>query len=239
LFIFKKSKIVLDCFTSNKNVLEFTPIDKAIKFYPEWLKNTPKFLDKTFYPASTIKNCTGIIDYYKQGFMIPLWTDLSINVQNRSYQWQFADYKSEAKEHNSAQWDTYVSAQNYGHLKLISPFKIISKNDIDFHFTKPFWNFEPKSSYYIPSGNVNYKYNHSTEINMFIDLTENKVINIDLGTPLAHIIPLTDKEVILKHHLISDEEYKNLPVIHTFVNSYSKYKKLVQNKESKCPFGFK
>jgi hypothetical protein len=67
IFIFKKPKLVIDCFTDRPGVFNFSKIDYAHKFYPEWWKQTPKSFIENIYEMSTIKKCRGIIDTYKQG----------------------------------------------------------------------------------------------------------------------------------------------------------------------------
>ena len=42
MILFKKSKIVVDCFTYNTTVKELFPIARAINFFPDWWKQMPK-----------------------------------------------------------------------------------------------------------------------------------------------------------------------------------------------------
>jgi tRNA G37 N-methylase Trm5 len=75
---------------------------------------------------------------------------------------------------------------------------------------------------------------------MFIPKADN-IINIDAGTPIATIIPLTENDVIIKSHLLSKEEFDKLMSAslykHSFTHYYEKSKKIV-DRQSKCPMGF-
>ena len=234
IFLFKKPKLVLDCFTDRPDVFNFSKIDYAYKFYPEWWKQTPKSYILNFYEQSTIKRCRGIIDTYKHGLMVPLWCDLSINVENKKYRWQFSDYKTDADIHESKQWEAFVNPDNYGHLKIQSPWYIKCKTDTKFYWIQPFWNYPLDTPYYILPGILDFKYNNSANINIMLDLQKNYTHTIKAYTPMAHMVPISDKEIIIKHHLIDTKEYYNLHsnVTATFTKSYLIHKKNIDNQES-------
>jgi hypothetical protein len=240
IFLFKKPKLVIDCFTNRPDVFSFSKIDHAHNFYPEWWKQTPKTFMRTFYKEATIKKCRGIIDTYRYGAMVPLWSDLALNVKNKEYQWQFSDFETNSQIHPSEQWNTYIDPNNYGHLKITSPWYITCKSDTKFYWTVPFWNHAIDIPYHIIPGMLEFKYNHGININIMINLQKDFTHNIKLHTPMAHMIPVSDKELVIKHHLISNEEFKNLgnKHIYTFTNNYEIHKKNVDKQESKCPFSF-
>jgi hypothetical protein len=240
IFLFKKSKLVIDCFTHRPDVFNFSKIDYAHKFYPEWWKQTPKSVINNFYEISTLKKCRGIIDNYKYGAMVPLWSDLAFNVKNKQYQWQFSDFKTNGDTHPPKQWDMYADPTNYGHLKIESPWRINCKSDTKFYWTLPFWNHAIDIPYHVIPGMVEFKYNHGININIMINLQKDFMHTIKAYTPMAHMIPVSDKELVIKHHLISEEEFSNqvANTTLTFMNKYQTHKNNVDKQESKCPFNF-
>jgi hypothetical protein len=240
MFLFKKPKLVIDCFTDRPDVFNFSKIDYAHKFYPDWWKQTPKSYVKSFYEIPTIKKCTGIIDTYKYGAIVPLWCDLALYVKNKEYQWQFSDFKTKQSIHPSKQWDKFTNPTNYGHLKIGSPWHINCKNDTKFYWTFPFWNNTIDIPYQVMPGMLEFKYNHSININIMINLQKDFIHNIKVLTPMAHMIPLSDKKLVIKHHLISETELNNLSNtnISTFTNRYQTHKNNMDKQESKCPFVF-
>lgn len=237
LFLFRKSKIIVDCFVSDKSILDFSPIEKANKFIPDWWNNTPLVIpNEKQHPQPTMRGCSGIIEHYKNGFMIPMWSDLSVTVQNKGYSWQFSDYKTNANVHPSSQWDTFADKSEYGHLKISSPYFLKTKKDISWICTEPFWNNQLKNNYFITPGTLNFKYQHATNINMMIPLHDRNFI-IKHGHPMLHLIPLSEYNVELKHNLVSQEEIRKLEVpLISFTNSYFKRKSIT---DKKCPFHFK
>jgi hypothetical protein len=240
IFLFKKPKLVIDCFTDRPDVFNFSKIDYAHKFYPEWWKQTPKSYTRGFYKMATLKKCRGIIDAYKYGAMVPLWSDLALNVKDKGYEWQFSDFKTKIKIHPSAEWGTYVDPNNYEHLKILSPWYINCKSDTKFYWTIPFWNHAIDIPYHVVPGMLEFKYNHAVNINMMINLQKDFTHTIRAYTPMAHMIPVSDKELVIKHHLISENELNNLfnNTTFTFTNRYQIHKNNMDKQESKCPFNF-
>ena len=242
MIFFKRKEIVVDCFTNINTVHEFFPIQESSKFLPDWWKNTPKYrLTNNAYnlfDQKTIKSCNGLIDTYKEGFMIPLWSDLLINVKDKIVNCVFADQKSSIESHPLEQWKTYADPNQVGHVKIINPWKIKTKSNIKFFFTKPYWNYKMLEDFSILSGTVSYKYQHSSHINMFINLEKDKNVIVGANSPIVHIMPLTENKVIFKNHLIDDKEFNSFSNKFTFGNSYNFTKRLLDKKEKKCPFGF-
>jgi len=239
MFLFKKKKIVLDCFTYHASAYEYGKIERASKFYPDWWKNAPREHDKhTTGQSTTIKTCTGLIENYQYGVMLPLWSDLTISVNGteKSCRWQYADKESTIESHGPAQWDKYVDPNTHIHLKINTPWMFKCKEDVPFMYMKPYWNYQPFSSMSVPTGIINFKYQHSTNFNMFINATLDARIEFNHGDPLAHMIPIDNREVTIHSHLIDDKEYNKIYPKLKFDGNYYRVKKLRQAKESKCPF---
>jgi len=240
IFFFKKPKIIVDCFTTRPDVYEHAPINYAYKFYPNWWKNTSSTFKNNFFKYPTIKKCNGIIDTYQQGFIIPLWNDFSFKVENKKINWQHSDKETSCEIHDYRQWESYADMNKHYNLKIVSPWIAKCKSDVNFYFTKPFWNHPLSTPYHILSGVLNFKYNNATNIQMMINIHEDYDYTIQALTPMAHVIPLTEKELIIKNHLIDEFEYKKIHVattyIKTFVGSYSKSINNTKKQEKKCPF---
>ena len=120
IFFFKRSTITVDCFTSRKDVYDFSPVDYSNKFYPEWWKKLDKQVYNSFYPEATMKTCEGFIQNYQTGFIVPLWSDLSVRLgstNSTDYNWQYADEISVARIHSVQQRGTYLPPDLYSHIK--------------------------------------------------------------------------------------------------------------------------
>lgn len=211
---FKKKKIVLDCFTSVPFVYDNCQINYGSRYYPDWWKDTPKELEN----YNTIKSCRAFIDYYKEGIVIPSWFEADVDLypigdlENKWFKIRYSnDQVDLSQSHDSIQFANF--AQSYGrNIKIKSPWAFRTNNNVSFAWTQPIWsnrNFYKHFS--LLPGVINFKYQHHTHINFFIELSEqSKTITIPPLTPLVMLHPLTDSKVEIKNHLVSEKEYDRI-----------------------------
>lgn len=251
MFFFKPKTITVDAFTPYKDVFEKFKIDYAKNFYPSWWKNLGSSFIKEDSASKikvdmfTIKKCVGFIDLYSKGFMIPLWTDVIFETTEGGV-WRY-HAKCENSEHlihtHPAQQLGSEFSKTHFNLKFISPWMLKEKRGISFAFIEPTWNnfLLPYGIKTVP-GVLNFKYQTATNINTLFP-KKNQRIELDAGKPIAHIIPLTENKVKLKHHIVSFDEWIHLnPGSSAMIHSkYTRSKKIIdelENKQKKCPFGF-
>jgi len=247
--MFKKGKkIILNCYTSEQYVYDLFKIDRASNFIPDWWKQLEKgyIHNNNIGQTATMKSCIGFTKHFKNGFIMPLWTDLALklgNIEQGNYGWEFADMKTEMGSHPTAQRGNYLNEREYLHMKIVSPWILDCNEDIDWLFIKPDWNFNNPDEIIIPPATLDFKYQHTSHINFFLKFgTEPKEIMLESGSPIIHLIPITDKKVELNVEKISKEEMENYRSKNTkvsFLNKYNKVKRILKSQESKCPFGFK
>lgn len=248
MFLFKKKKIVVDCFTCVPEVYNLFPIKKAIKYTPEWWKRLPsEDTDVDGTTMRTMKKCAGFIDLYKSGFIMEMWSEMSMDISETEngpiWKSLYPSYAFDVPvEHHPLQ-SGYTFSDKL-HMKLTSPWLFSEKTGVNFAFIEPSWNI-PDFWHYtkIVPAVVNYKYQHGTHVNMFFSRGDYKFIFAP-GMPLVHFVPLTDKDVEVKNHLVSYDEFnkiRNKSLRLFFKGHYENYLKLLKKKENnkkKCPFGF-
>lgn len=225
-FVVKNNVLNVDVFTTHSRAFENYQIKKSSGFIPSWFKNSQKEyqVDGEFIKKPTIKTCAGLINNYKSGFIIPLWTDLGIkctfNENKLSINWKFADETTTATNHPFQEWESFLNPLDYFHVKINSPWLIKTKEDINWFFTSPYWNINPFEISF-PQGVLEFKHQHASNINMFFKIEE-KTYFLEQNTPLVQLIPLTEKTVKLHHHLISQEEAEKMyPLKSRFINDYN------------------
>lgn len=238
MFFIKPSKIVVDVFTQRKEIADFFPITKAINHAPDWWKQTKKTYKSDFFEQATIKSCDGLTSYLSEGFILPLWSDLAVKIEDGDYQWQFSDEKTFANIHNSQQWNTYANPNEFGHLKLQSPYRLKQKQDFNWLLINPTWHQPLDNWFNVSNGIIEFKNRHELNVNIMLNVKNNKTKIIEAGTPILHLIPLTQKIIELKHHIVADYEFKKMDFENiSFRGAYRKKLELL-NKKSKCPFHF-
>jgi hypothetical protein len=234
--IFNKPKtITIDCFTNHAYSYELFPIEKATKFFPDWWKKLPGHFDTEteagiVIPQRTMKGCAGLTNLYANGIVMPLWSDLLIETRGTNFAYQFADNVSQVGLHALDQLGEEFS--QYTHTKIISPWRIREKSGVNFMYMDLPWN-HPKDlmNQCTPPGLVEYKYQHTTNVNMF--LRKGAKYMFKAGRPMAHIIPMTDAKVELKCHLVGDNEIEKIMSnlsFPFFIDGYARAKALLKKK---------
>lgn len=248
MFWFKRKEIIVDCFIDNSTIEQNFPIEPAHKFFPEGWKTIPKTMPikvhEKQYPESnlsvdmaTIKKCVGLINLFSNGFIIPAWCDLGVEMDAKGNHLWHAPMNMHVMQHPSFQlWDGLY--KDYGHVKLGSPWVIHEKTGVNFTWNQCDWNnTDDLHKYRIVSGVLDFKYQHQSNVNMF--LRKSSLIDFKAGDPLVHLIPISESNVKIKTHVVDTNELMKLNTNQVqYVNQYRTTKSKIDAKERKCPFGF-
>lgn len=220
--MFFKKKIFLDCYTTNPVAFNNAKITSGIHHYPDWWKSLPpsgckwhESFEKTGDLAgrNTMKDCVGYTGLYKKSFVLPLWCSARFclppeNVSNEPFHWLFSDEVTDGKMHSSDEHNGHLYPTQYQHFKIFSPWVLKCSEPIQWAWVPPAW--ETVNAYdqiNIVPAVIDFFHNHATHVNMFMK-KKPKVSYIELpfNFPLAHLIPLTERKVVLRHHLVSSSE---------------------------------
>lgn len=234
LIFSKRKKIVVDAFTDHPGAFEYFPIQRASKFLPTWWKKLSPNRETNFGPGldikgPTIKRCEGIIGQYKAGFIIPLWAELALATDgNDGYSFVWSNpwtRDNSITQHTHADFAGY--SPGHIHIKIASPWLLKEKTGVNFIWSQPSWNIvEQIFKFHVLPGVVEYKQNNATHINMFLRNQEGR-IDLQAGTPMVHLSPMTDKEIIVRPHLLNELEFEVLRKRSMFISSFSgSYRKL-------------
>ena len=177
IFWFKKKEIVVDCFTIHQSVYDLYKIRPAIKYFPEEAKTMSNFYDvvddhtKITYEAATIRKCIGLINLYKQGFIMPMWTDVLCEPKSSLTQKSavaMVGLPFQYQMHDRRQFSTLF--EDYIHLKLEGVWRLREKTGIQFLWNPPAWNLHRHTqNFTVVPGSVSYDYQSQTNVNMFIN----------------------------------------------------------------------
>ena len=218
MFLFKKNKIHIDCFTCDETIAQDNPIQKTSNFIPEWWKKMPnsfhQMQNNVEVPFGTMKSCLGFIDLYSKGLVIPLWSDLNIKVEKNNINYVIAKntnlFGNSIEFHDRVQYGN--SHNNHIHFKLISPWYLKEKSGVKFLLTSCIWNMlENFPKIHIVNGILEFSKLFITNINGFMSL-ENQPYqyNIEIGMPLVQLIPLSEKSVVPHIQVLNDAEWKKM-----------------------------
>ncbi len=228
-FFFKRSVVTLDCFTSNPAAYELSKPDHAIKFVPDWWKRLPShFVEKeNIYQNPTMKGCEGFRGMFLNGVMIPLWSDLILEVGPKEtdyYRWQFSDGVSSITIHPFTQMGNFLSIKEVQHFKLSCPWSFRCKDDVKWAWIDPAWANIDSNDYRILPGVVSFNIPLQGNINLFVYRTnKTKTIKLNFGQSVSQLMPMTEKKLKIKHHLVSKDEHEKLVMFANPVVFYKRY----------------
>lgn len=115
----KKNKVIF--WSHIKGLEELAPIEPATKFFPDWFKNLKAFpKDAPSYFAGTVKTCPSFVDIYKRAFVIPLWCDLKITINNSNdWTWSSPSEIFQFSSHSATQYTNWLPEHEKERVKLI------------------------------------------------------------------------------------------------------------------------
>lgn len=228
----KRSEIVLECFTPRQDVFQYFPITNTSKHLPDWWKDLPRPVENLPTTQTNMRRCAGFIDLYSKGFVVPLWNDLAITVaDDKQLYCTYADSANNVDFHLAEQRGKFASPEQYTHAKITPPWHVQSNSNVEWMFAAPTYNQSSLTDYVVCPGVINFKYQFSVNVNMFVPNETPRTFVIPHGRPLAQLIPLTEKKVKVKTHLVTNEEYvklKSRVVRVSFVGAYDALKKVMQ-----------
>lgn len=235
-FFHKRKIITLDCFISNQNIYNAAPIRPAIHYIPEWFKSLPNKEHGFQKTKNNMKACYGFIEMNKRGVILPYWGHMNFRVEKDKYLYEYATGDAPT-EHHASQYN--YAYPNFHHIKLNSPWAFREKTGLQFIFIDPVWHTIDRPCKAL-NGILEFDLNRSTNVNFFIEKKEEPYdFSINIGEPVAQIIPLAD-DVKLKvnNHLVDELEYKKQTSGYGPLYNYYdvvKLRKRFNGVEKKCP----
>lgn len=238
LFLFKEKPVEITALVQEEFnfVKEFSPITYASEFIPNWYKkmshNEYAWTNKGYeLKNQTGKGCVGIVKTFQNGFILPMWCDLAIQNSNGMLRYQFSDNVSKLDIHPNSQLPNFY--ENYLFCKLNSPWIFRASEDIKIISSEPTFFTNDKRDFSIPTA-INQTMNKCLAGNVFLFIEKGpKDIMISHGTPLLHLVPLTDKPVRLNVEVTTKNKFYNVQQQHriTFLLDGLKKLKLLRNKK--------
>ena len=204
----------------------------AYKFAPDWFEKLDKTLPHrsehdVLLQMSTVRHCPAIKSSLSSGFIIPLWTDISIRIDKDFFGFQCADGMTQIRSHPRVQFQNFYN--DFHHAKIISPWQIVQNKSTEIFWTAPFYFHNRPTDWIVLPGHRRFDLNNETHINLFFPIKESPYdVFMSAGTPLVHLIPLTEEFPKLKVNLAESEDSFNLqkPNLPFFTNSYTKRYKI-------------
>ena len=240
--MFFRRQHILNCYTDRPEVYEYSKLVRGTNAIPSWFKNLKRSGEEWSKPNSmellpelTMKSCPGIIDVFKNSWVLPLWSDLRIlvgAVGTDHYNIAFADNRSVVEVHDDYQYVGLTDKTKHQHVKLANPWLFISESPLKWAWLPPSWHTLDYETVEFLSAITEFKSQHSAHVNLFIRRLQNeKSLTLPFGLPLVYLVPLTELPVRVKHHLVSTDELRALEAKSVcrlkFLNDFSLKKRVI------------
>jgi hypothetical protein len=163
-------------------------------FFPEWWKDMPLTFKKNNDNIKTAKTCPSFVQFYNQGFVIPMWCDTILRRESdNSFTWQTSTDKFSWDFHLNDQLLDYTNIKNTNStvMKANSPWYVKTSKGVSLYQMPLFYNFN--KDYTVLPGVINTEFHH--EINQQVLYTSDKdEVFIKRGDPFAWYIPFERQE---------------------------------------------
>jgi hypothetical protein len=242
--LFKKEEPEITFWTLERGLEDVYPPIPALEALPNWFKDIPKeILPPHMNHPGTVKACPGIVDYFKTGYVLRLWCDLKLTI-NEDKSW-----------HVNAPEDAFVFTNHLDNqlidflpdtnefamvLKAHCPWRVgtppgygVMQLPLTYHFNKDFT---------VLPGVIWTDIHH--EVNQQMAFYDYGEYFIPRGTPLAMYVPFKREKFKPRVSAMDDELLEKETKAYywfasKFKGGYKEHQRAWQKKldeESKCPF---
>ena len=163
----------------------------AKHFIPKWFKDIPS------KEIGTVKDCPSFPDYFSQGYIIPMWSDVKMKFENKVPKFQLSATRFSFDTHPNNQMLDYKKATFNGIegqfvFKAISPWKIITPPGWSVLQLPLFYHFNQEWS--VLPGVIDTDIHSEINQQILYHGNDNKDVRINRGDPLVLYIPYKRKD---------------------------------------------
>lgn len=210
----KNSDIILDVRYSGATITsDVLPNYTKSVPQPTWYRNLEKSSHCPMsngrgieFKPKTTKACPGIIGTFTKGIYLLCPFDILFyrdSKQGKTIFYAPQDYENRLDQHADSQMNNAFRG-NFLTLKINPGYSIRCKENVNFMMTYPILANASINSGNVfgPDGIINFKYQHNANIFLHVKTHlggHDEKIMIRKGTPLAHLMPLTERNVVLKY----------------------------------------
>ena len=235
----KKEKPVIKWWSVIEGLEKVVPILPAKEVIPDWWTRVERMISG-LNDKGTVKNCPAIPEYITQGFVVPLWCDLNVKIEDGKFEWNTPEKAFSFTSHSDSQYrdwlPQHVKDNSSMVLKPACPWRVktppgwsVWQLPVHYHFN-PIFEVQP--------GIIWSDIHH--EINQQMLMKRYGEFFIPRGTPLAMYVPYERKkyDFTIEGPNAENANWSNQSYMHV----RSKFKggyKLHQAEVKKCPMGHK
>lgn len=183
----KKNEVVI--VPNDNRILEITPY-LGQDSLPSWWKKLP-------VKSMSLRRCNGTFDYLQYGFIIPMWTDVTIrpDASGQKFEYKLGSFGDDysflvqgfqSPSAEGCPFGENRKLQDFNYPKLVTPWRFFTPKGISL-MSLPILH-EPNPNYTIMPGMVHTDFYN--QIHIVLSVLTDKEFTIPAGTPMQHMIPI-------------------------------------------------
>jgi hypothetical protein len=187
----KKNEVVI--IPNDNRLLDIAPYP-AQGNLPSWWKDLP-------VKDMSLRRCNGTYDYLQYGFIIPMWTDVTVrpDASGVRFEYKLGSFGDDYAFHvdgfstemaKGCPFGENRKLDNLNYPKLVTPWRYFTPKGISL-MALPVLH-EPNPNYTVMPGMVNTDYYN--QLHIVISVLTDKEFTIPAGTPMQHMIPIKRNE---------------------------------------------
>ena len=187
-------------------------------------RHKKEFMKDHKHDQMSISSCYSMVEMQKKSLTFKCWSDMTINVSKDGLHFT-TDAKVEGENH-TVQGKSLSYDKNFEIFKIQPPFVIRCREPIQFVFCNTPFNFVDLK---LPTGITNFYHQTNCNIFFYYSLNQEKTIELNFDDPLAHLVPLTDRRIKLKHTYDDDLHDKVANCNRRLFSKHRQYKLFAKN----------
>jgi hypothetical protein len=175
-------------------------------FIPQWFKDIPPQIGD----ITTVRNCPSFPDYFSQGYIIPMWSDVELTCNETGWNWKIPTEKFNWSAHTDDQFINHIQPNFNGVegqfvFKPDCPWRIITPKGWSVLQLPLFYHFN--KDYSVLPGIIDTDIHH--EINQQVLYHGNgNTVKINAGDPFVLYIPFKRSNKLKSEILYQTEKHK-------------------------------
>ena len=237
LFTFwkQKEKPKIHWWSTIEGLEKVVPVVPAKEYIPDWWKKVERMIT-SLNDKGTVRQCPSFPEYITQGFVVPLWCDLHVNIEHEKFEWHTPEGMFTFTSHSDSQFrdwaPKHVKDNTSMVLKPNCPWRVKTPPGWSVWQLPMYYEFNPL--YEVLPGIIWSDIHH--EINQQMLMKKYGEFVIKRGTPLAMYVPYERNKYTYEVNGPNPENtsWSNSSYLHVKTKFKGGYK-LHQSEAKKCP----
>ena len=232
----QKEKPKIHWWTTIEGLDKVVPIVPAKEYIPNWWKRVERMIESNFDTKGSVRNCPSFPEYITQGFVVPLWCDLHVNIEHDKFEWHTPEKMFSFTSHADIQFRDWVPKHVKDNTSMVlkpnCPWRVKTPPEWSVWQLPMYYEFD--SLFEVLPGIIWSDRDH--EINQQMLMKKYGEFVIKRGTPLAMYVPYERNKY--SYDISGPNEQNAKWANESYLNVRTKFKggyRLNQAKVNKCP----